>query len=277
MRQAAWVTLSALALCGVVEPGWAENDSLRFQAPLAPLLTGCDANPSDTPLDATQQTVRDFCRLVQNAHVQINKAKRAEMVSGDVQPQLLVQALRELLRDENYALIFTTECGAQGMSTPRAIVEVRIFSHSGRKTPVRRQAAADSVETTAERLERTAIEAEHPENRIEALASLTELGDANAEAALLSFRLLHNDNAAAVREAAMEVLFDLRGQDVYDVISKTAIEDPSPQLRIKALENLVDLSSGSMSNALEAALLQALEDQDMRVSEHAKQLLATLQ
>jgi len=279
MKQMVWVALYTLALSSAQERSWAENASLHFQTPLSSLLTGCDAKPSDMPPDAAKQPIHDFCHLVKGSHLQIDKAERTEVISGNMQPQLLVQALRALLQDENYALIFTTDAGAREVSPPRHIVEVRIFPRTAEETPVLFRVAADGpeTETTAERLEQIAIEAEHPDDRIEALASLTELGDANAEAVLLSFRVLHNDSSAAVREVAMDILLDLRGLDVYDVISKAAIEDPSPLLRIQALDNLVDLSRGSMLDALEAALLQALEDQDRRVSEHAEKLLTALE
>ncbi|ETX06431.1 HEAT repeat domain-containing protein [Candidatus Entotheonella palauensis] len=292
MRQMLWTALCTLALWSVVERGWAEiseTTEIRFQAPLAPLLTGCGAKSSDT-LDTGNQAIHKFCRLVKSSRVQLKKTQRAEVISGTIHPQLLVQALKELLRDENYAIIITTGPRTNETSPPRDLAEVRIFSHTAGELPPPLQAianrpeietaeerTADEPATSAERLEQRATEAENPEDRIEALESLTELGDADAEAVLLSFRLLHNDNAVEVREAAMNVLFDLRGQDVYDVISKAAIEDPSPLLRVKALDNLVDLSDRSMRNALEAALLQALEDQDRRVSEHAEKLLTTLE
>ncbi|ETX01454.1 MAG: hypothetical protein ETSY1_07305 [Candidatus Entotheonella factor] len=293
MKQISCAVLFTLALWGAVERSSAENTTateIRFQAPLAPLLTSCGTKPSEA-FDTVNPIVDDFCRLVNSSRAQSDQAKRAEMIVGNIQPKRLVQALKELLRDENYALIITNEPRLSEALPPRAIIQVRMFSRTAPETTVPRQAvtdrpevetaadeqAVDEAETTAERLERTATEAENPEDRIEALASLTALGDANIEAVLLSFRLLHHDNEPAVREAAMNVLLDLRGQDVYDVISKAATEDPSPLLRIKALENLVALSEGSLSNALEAALLQALEDQDKRVSEHAEKLLATLQ
>jgi hypothetical protein len=188
----------------------------------------------------------------------------------------MVQALRELLRDENYVLIFTTESGIQEASPLHNIVKVRIFPRTAQEKPMPLQATADGPETTVERLERTAIEAENPEERLQALASLTQLDNAHEEAVLLSLRLLHNDSVAVVREAAMNVLSDLRGLDAYDIISRAAQEDPSPLLRIQALESLAVLSRESMPHALEASLLRALEDQDIRVSDHAERLLTTI-
>src|SRR5688572_22097024 len=112
MKQMVWVALYTLTLWSVLGRSWAENPSFHFQTPLSALVAGCNSKPSDMPPDAVEQPIQDFCRLMKDARLQIDKAERTEVISGNIQPQRLVQALRALLRDENYALILKTDAGA---------------------------------------------------------------------------------------------------------------------------------------------------------------------
>ena len=118
-----------------------------------------------------------------------------------------------------------------------------------------------------------ALERERPavrEGIVGILASATEADDAVTQAL---GRVVRSDPEPAVREVAVPALRKLAGKKSYDVVV-AALDDPSPQVRHKAIIACTDLCTGDA--ALARLVTLALTDEPLPNALQAKRVLWSL-
>ncbi|MCE7910824.1 MAG: hypothetical protein DCC43_02030 [Candidatus Brocadia sp.] len=190
------------------------------------------------------------------------------------------EGVRRILRDKNYAFVFSHNNGKEGkLSIVSASKSKEIFTKGkeepSRKLtpksglPVAKKSNAKKEPIAFETLAKDAAESEDPGKREDAIIALGESKDIRA-VEILS-KALASDPIEDVRLSAIDALLDIGDKNVADVLS-VALNDRDPWVRESAVEAL-----GEVGNEAAIEFIKhALNDEDGSVRELAQEILDEL-
>ncbi len=185
-------------------------------------------------------------------------------------------ALRRLLRGRN----FTIEYGAAGIDEVHVYQEGAVSRTSGAwraDPPSRARSYARLARAAAEEqedlntLERTALDAAEPDERMGALSTISALD--NTRARDIAIALLTRDDDEEVLSTAVRILRQQEPVPLEPLLS-VALSGKPVRVRIEALQ--AASADGRTDRRLLGALKSLMSDQDEEVRETAKQLLDDL-
>jgi hypothetical protein len=262
-----------LALCLLLlAHGQARADDLGGHSPAA-------ADDNDrVDIHADDEPLEDLLsRVARQAAVELRVTGdlSGARYSGDIDDVDLRHAVVRLLSDRSYTLI---ESRAPG--TAQRTFDIRLLGARDTATPVVTASASledprrveersvdellEAVSSTGSRSSRAAA--------IDAVAYAAAADPARAVAVEQALIELLSDTDATIRSQALQTLKDTADDAPPDAVEQLAREDPSPALRVQALEWLAERNE---ERAL-AALHVALADPEASVRERAGELVEDL-
>lgn len=260
---ATWLVLS-VAQAESENAGRSETDGffLSFQAGTL------SANIEQSPL---AEVLQELARQA-NLEVSVVASLAAERVSARFERLPLEQGIERLLVNKNYTLRYIHET-----SGPR-VAEIRIASDKseaigrigseGDLAPASESPPQSPEGKSLDELAHAAVSAPDPQARIDALKALgTHRADAKAQETIASAL---KDGDREVRDVALNYV---QGEGVsvpLETLTAMALKDASPELRLHALDELVE--SSEPEEVMEQ-LQQAAQDPDPNVQAYAKHWL----
>ncbi len=182
----------------------------------------------------------------------------------------LEEALRRIL-GRNYILVYARANPRLGRAAPGRLSGIRVLSrpaaslaHEARARPPGAAAPIASPrassDTSPQALSRQALQAARPADRIAALRALAALR--KPDETLSTFTAALRDADAGVRQTALS---QVRRQGMavsLETLSAMAIEDPKPELRLRAWNEIVDRAEPQVAQEY---LVKGLKDPDPKV------------
>ena len=177
------------------------------------------------------------------------------------------KGLRRLFRNAHLNFLYVKV--KEGQSAGNRLAQVWILPKGERSStptaPIPRPLPAGQEVLVP--LIKDALDAEKGEERDKAVGALAEYRDARIRETLIQAL---RDPYVRVRESAAEALADFKDEATVDELSRTLVDDPSPDVR----ENAADALGNIASPRAIAALRKALEDESADVRESATRALA---
>jgi hypothetical protein len=216
-----------------------------------------------------------------DAKVSITDDVPDQLISLQLNRVSVEEALKQLLREANYVLIYkesTTPIKQNqhaGKVLAAGIAEIRVFPKSiagemPHKTDSLKTLEPTDLAVQLEEWRKQALTAEKPEDRLTALEQFLEHADPAEHNTLLIAVL--EDKEPEIRKFSLNSMGDSANPS-FEPISKAALNDEDPHVRTSALDVLVSQFGEDASAVLE----QALTDPDAIVQQNAKNNLEMAQ
>jgi hypothetical protein len=212
--------------------------------------------------------------LTRQAHLEVylGASSAEEKISAKFDNLPLEEGIKRLLRGKNYTLTYARTAASPRVAEIRVIANgsgpiTKITDETASVSPAAETGSGSPEERPFEELAQQALQAPEPAARIAALKALGERGEEEKSRSTVASAL--RDQNTGVRGMALELV--QQGLPVpLEAVHEMALHDTSPELRINALDTLVDLSD---TNAAMEYLKKALQDPDPRMKTRVQHML----
>jgi HEAT repeat protein len=212
--------------------------------------------------------------LTRQAHLEVylGASSAEEKISARFDNLPLEEGIKRLLRGKNYTLTYARTAASPRVAEIRVIANgsgpiTKITDETASVSPAAKAGSSSPEERPFEELAQQALQAPEPAARIAALKALGERGEEEKSRSTVASAL--RDQNTGVRGMALELV--QQGLPVpLEAVHEMALHDTSPELRINALDTLVDLSD---TNAAMEYLKKALQDPDPQIKTRVQHML----
>lgn len=203
--------------------------------------------------------------------VRVEDSVAEEEIQTEFRNLPLDEGIRRLLQGQSYILIYADATSAGESRAGSDVREIRVLKRGVPHEPNRNGVA--NLPGVTGRLQASTLERWKAADAKARIETLGDLADHDQEQLVAALALAIEDDDPGVREFALEVMEDMDQILPITLLAEVALRDPSPELRMVALDLLAD---GGQEAAL-TPLELAVQDSDPRVSELAQELLADLE
>lgn len=212
--------------------------------------------------------------LARQAHLEVylGASSAEERISARFDNLPIEEGIKRLLRGKNYTLTYARTAASPRVAEIRVIANgpgpiTKITDKTASFPPAAETGSSSPEERPLEELAQQALQAPEPAARITALKALGERGEEEKSRSTVASAL--RDQNTGVRGVALELV--QQGLPVpLEAVHEMALHDTSPELRINALDTLVDLSD---TNAAMEYLKKALQDPDPQIKTRVQHML----